>query len=149
MKEKLRYSDNLVYTGFWFRVLASLIDNILILLITIPLLISVYGEDYFKSDFVVQGYEQIIISWILPAVIIVAFWIYKSTTPGKMAVSTKIIDAKTGGKPSAIKCIFRYFALILSVVPLGLGIFWIAFDKRKQGLHDKLVGTLVVRSKEV
>jgi uncharacterized RDD family membrane protein YckC len=28
-----------------------------------------------------------------------------------------------------------------------LGIIWVAFDKRKQGFHDKLAGTLVVRGK--
>jgi uncharacterized RDD family membrane protein YckC len=28
-----------------------------------------------------------------------------------------------------------------------LGIIWVAFDKRKQGFHDKLAGTLVVRAK--
>jgi len=33
------------------------------------------------------------------------------------------------------------------VVPLGLGLLWVAFDKRKQGWHDKLAGTVVIRSK--
>jgi uncharacterized RDD family membrane protein YckC len=39
----------------------------------------------------------------------------------------------------------RYFAYFLSTIPLGLGLIWVAFDKRKQGWHDKLAGTVVIK----
>lgn len=62
-----------------------------------------------------------------------------------MIFSAKIVDAKTGGKPSKGQLVGRYFAYILSGLPLGLGFFWIAWDKRKQGWHDKLSGTVVIK----
>jgi len=39
----------------------------------------------------------------------------------------------------------RYFGYYVSGLILALGFIWIAFDKRKQGWHDKLAGTLVIR----
>jgi hypothetical protein len=57
----------------------------------------------------------------------------------------KIVDAKTGGKPSTGQLIGRYFAYFLSMLPLFLGFIWVAWDRKKQGLHDKLSGTVVIK----
>ena len=73
------------------------------------------------------------------------FWIYKSATPGKMITKLVIVDAKTGGKPTTGQFLLRYLGYYVSTVPLGLGLIWVAFDQRKQGWHDKIAGTLVVR----
>jgi len=62
-----------------------------------------------------------------------------------MVFGLKIIDEKTGGKPSKGHMIGRYFGNYVSGLILALGFIWIAFDKRKQGWHDKLAGTLVIR----
>ena len=62
-----------------------------------------------------------------------------------MAVSARIVDAKTGGKPTTRQLIVRYLGYFVSTIPLGLGLLWVAFDPRKQGWHDKLAGTVVVR----
>ena len=42
----------------------------------------------------------------------------------------------------------RYFAYIPAMLIFMLGIFWIAWDKKKQGWHDKLAKTVVVRNKK-
>lgn len=81
-------------------------------------------------------------------VAIIAFWLMKQATPGKFAISAKIVDAKTGGEPSIGQCIIRYLAYFLSTIPLCLGFIWVAFDSRKQGWHDKIAGTVVVRPKK-
>jgi uncharacterized RDD family membrane protein YckC len=39
----------------------------------------------------------------------------------------------------------RALACFISLIALGLGFFWIAFDAEKQGWHDKIAGTVVVR----
>jgi len=142
--------QNLEYAGFWIRVGASIVDSILIGLITYPLLISVYGSDYFdpESTGLIAGPADLLISWVLPAVAVILFWVYKSATPGKMVISAKIVDARTGGKASTGQLIGRYFGYFVSTISLGLGIIWVAFDKRKQGWHNKLAGTVVVRQKE-
>lgn len=139
--------QNLKYAGFWVRVFASVIDSVLIMCITIPLLISIYGWSYFdtgKTAFI-AGPADFIISWVMPAVAIIVFWINKQATPGKMAISARIVDAETGNAPSTGQLVGRYFAYFVSAIPLCLGFLWVAFDRRKQGWHDKLAGTVVVR----
>lgn len=139
--------QELEYAGFWIRAWAAIIDSILIMLIVFPLLILIYGWSYFDVDQtgVVAGPADFFISWILPAIAVIAFWIYRQATPGKMAISARIVDAVTGNPPSNGQLIGRYLAYFISMLPLFLGIFWVAFDKRKQGWHDKLAGTVVVR----
>lgn len=137
--------NSLEYAGFWIRVVASIIDSVLILLVTIPLLLWIYGMAYLESTALIAGAWDFLISWVMPAVAVIIFWIYRSATPGKMIVRAKIIDAKTGGKPSTGQLIGRYFGYYVSMIPLFLGFIWVAFDKRKQGWHDKLAGTVVVR----
>jgi uncharacterized RDD family membrane protein YckC len=134
------------YAGFWIRVGASIIDSILLVFITMPLLWMVYGKAYFEAGGAVSGIADILISWVFPAVAVILFWIYQSATPGKMVVKIKIVDARSGGQPSKGRFIGRYMAYYVSAIPLGLGLLWVAFDKRKQGWHDKLAGTVVVRS---
>lgn len=137
------------YAGFWIRLAASLIDTVLVLLVTLPLLVSIYGWEYLggaEAAFI-AGPADFLISWVAPAIAVVIFWIYKSATPGKMILSVRIIDATTGGPISAGQSIGRYLGYYLSLLPLGLGFLWVAFDERKQGWHDKLAGTLVVHTK--
>jgi uncharacterized RDD family membrane protein YckC len=68
-------------------------------------------------------------------------------TPGKMAISARVVDASTGNTLSVGQSVGRYLAYFVSILPLGIGLLWVAFDSRKQGWHDKLAGTVVVRSK--
>lgn len=96
----------------------------------------------------VKGPADVLITWVLPAVAVILFWIYRQATPGKMAISARIVDAKTGNPPSAGQLIGRYFGYFVSMLPLFLGLIWVAFDRRKQGWHDKLAGTVVVRNKD-
>ena len=133
------------YVGFWARVLATLIDSVLIMAITLPPLLAIYGLAYLENDEAISGLAEILISNILPMILVILFWTKKQATPGKMAVSARIVDAETGKAPSVKQCIGRYFAYILSAIPLGLGFLWVAFDPKKQAWHDKLAGTVVVK----
>ena len=140
------YEQN--YAGFWIRVGASLIDTILIMVLTFPIATAIYGEAYWDSESLVAGLWDVVLSYILPAIAVIVFWVYKAATPGKMITNLVIVDAETGGKPSTGQFIGRYFAYYLSAIPLMLGFIWVAFDKRKQGWHDKLAGTVVIRKNE-
>jgi uncharacterized RDD family membrane protein YckC len=134
------------YAGFWIRLWASFIDSILVLLIVSPVLLMIVGPEILESEQFTRGPVNFLISWGLPAVAVLAFWIYKSATPGKMVISAKIVDAKTGEKPTVGQLVGRYLGYFVSALPLGLGFLWIAFDSRKQGWHDKLAGTVVIRT---
>jgi len=81
---------------------------------------------------------------VFPAVAIILFWVARSATPGKMLIRARIVDARTGGKPTTGQLIGRYLGYYVSTLPLFLGFIWIALDKRKQGWHDKLARTVVV-----
>ena len=155
--------EDLVYVGFWLRFLASMVDTVLVLFIVLPLVQLIYGSDSVQSEllfrdpqqalmqdplgFLIKGPLDFIISWIFPAIAVVAFWIYRSATPGKMIIGAKIVDAHTLGMPTNWQLIGRYFGYYIAMLPLipPLGMVWVAFDRRKQGWHDKLAGTLVVR----
>lgn len=136
---------DLEYVGFWSRVGASIIDSLLVAVICLPLVTWLYGGDYWLDPRLIKGPLDFLISWILPAVGIVLFWNYRQATPGKMAISARIVDAKTGQAPSTRQLVIRYLGYFVSTIPFGLGLMWVGFDPRKQGWHDKLAGTVVVR----
>jgi uncharacterized RDD family membrane protein YckC len=140
-------SEELEYVGFWPRVGAALIDTLLIMFLTVPLVTAIYGKQYWFSDAWIKGPADFVVNWVLPAIAVMLFWVYRQATPGKIAISARIVDAATGGKPSTRQLVGRYFGYYVSIIPLMLGILWVAFDPRKQGWHDKLAGTVVVRPK--
>jgi uncharacterized RDD family membrane protein YckC len=137
-------AQNVEYVGFWQRVLAALIDSVLIGVIIFPILTAIYGTGYWSSTKLVQGPLDFLISWVAPAIAIVLFWIARQATPGKMAIGARIVDARTGGVPSTRQLVLRYLGYYVSMFPLFAGIVWVAFDPRKQGWHDKIAGTVVV-----
>lgn len=137
------------YAGFWIRVGASIIDTIIIMIIILPILRVVYGEAYWFDTAFVKGFWDLVFSYILPAVGVVIFWVYKSATPGKITLRLTIIDAKTGNKPTTGQFVIRYLGYYVSMLPLFLGFIWVGIDPRKQGWHDKLAGTVVLRNARI
>lgn len=137
-------SHNVKYAGFWIRFAASIVDTIFLSAIILPILLAVYGKEYFQATGLVQGPVDFLLTWVFPIIAVLVFWFAKSATPGKMLFSIKIVDAQTGAKPSVKHFIIRYLGYYVSMLPLFLGFIWVAFDKRKQGWHDKLAGTVVI-----
>jgi len=141
----LQNNEALKYVGFWPRFGAYLVDTLLMMIIILPIIFLMVGNlDQLASQTEVLGVGATIVLYLLPIALILAFWIIKGTTPGKMIFKAKIVDAKTGEHPSILQFIGRYFGYFISSIPLGLGFLWIAWDKRKQGWHDKMSGTVVV-----
>jgi len=140
-------SNEFEYVGFWLRVWASLIDTVLMLIVIFPILFAIYGSENLAAGVTLSGPANILISYVLPAIVIVAFWNARQATPGKMAIGASIVDEKTGEKPSFQQNVIRYVGYFVSTIPFCLGLIWVGIDKRKQGWHDKLAGTVVVRRK--
>ena len=141
--------NDLKYVGFWKRTVAGLVDTFLIILVIFPILIRVYGIEYLNNEHMEKGSFDFIINYVFPTIAVILLWKYYQATPGKMIFKATIVDAKTGGKPTLKQWIIRYLGYIISTIPLGLGIFWVAFDKKKQGFHDKLANTVVVQPKVI
>ena len=140
-----------VYVGFWMRVVAAIIDTIAIGIV-VWLVIRVLGLEVNTDpstgmpNIDADYWQNLGANQLLSAGAIVAFWIWKGATPGKMVIGAVIVDAQTLDKPSTGQLIGRYLGYFLSTLPLGLGLLWVGFDKRKQGWHDKLAGTVVIKS---
>jgi uncharacterized RDD family membrane protein YckC len=96
-----------------------------------------------------HGIVKAILEWstqfILFGIIIICFWYYKQATPGKMIISCKIVDAKTLEKPSLKQLIIRFLGYVISVTPFCIGLFISIISKKKQALHDRMSGTLVIK----
>jgi uncharacterized RDD family membrane protein YckC len=142
------YADGLEYAGFWIRLAAALIDAILLMVITMPFLVWIYGWGYYSDGKLIAGPADFLINWIAPAVGTVLFWRLWQATPGKAMLSLRVVDAESGKTLSVGQSVVRYLCYILSMLPLGLGFIWIAFDRKKQGWHDKIAQTVVVRTKD-
>jgi uncharacterized RDD family membrane protein YckC len=130
-------------------VAASLIDTVLVLCVTLPLLFTIHGWSYLdvSKRGSIAGGADFLLTWAAPAAAVVAFWLYRQATPGKMALSLRVVDATTGNTLTVGQSIGRYLGYFVSTIPFGLGLVWVAFDPKKQGWHDKLAGTVVVRAR--
>lgn len=141
--------EGLEYAGFWIRVGAALIDTMLFTALVVPVLFAIYGRSYFETSRAgsVTGLADMLLSWLAPAIAVIAFWLYRQATPGKMALSIRVVDAGTGQTLSFGQSIGRYLGYFVSTIPFGLGLLWVGIDRRKQGWHDKLAGSVVVRNR--
>lgn len=135
------------YAGFWIRVGATLIDSVLFLIVfSIPLTL-IYGMDYWTATETPGGFWDALIQYILPIALTVWFWTKYLGTPGKMLLRLRVVDAESGQAISTPKAIGRYFGYYVSILAFMLGFIWVGIDKKKQGFHDKLAGTVVVRDR--
>ncbi len=147
------------YGGFWRRVVAIFIDKIILYCVYIAVMIAEFtilpSRPYSHLPDMPTGIwadvtPGFIIGHLIMGVIIgMVYFIYfhgsVGRTPGKMLLGLKVIQ--TTGKDMTYGVAFlRWVGYIFSVLPLYLGFLWVAFDGKKQGWHDKIAGTLVIRS---
>jgi uncharacterized RDD family membrane protein YckC len=132
-----------MYAGFWRRVAAWILDLLILGIVTVPLNLA-FGDGA-GSDRMAYSPEAQSISTALG-------WLYfalmessaRQATLGKMALGIRVTDLY-GSRIGFGKATGRYFAKILSFLILLIGLLMVAFTQRKQGLHDMLAGTLVMR----
>lgn len=141
------------YAGFWIRVGASLLDTFLLLVAIFPLrmlvgsLVTLLGMDAHMPTngvLLARRIARIAIGFVLA----IAYRAGMESSPyqatlGKMAARLKVIDQE-GQRISFARATARYFSKYLSTLSLGIGYVMVAFDEKKQALHDRIVGTFVV-----
>ncbi|MEE4659005.1 MAG: RDD family protein [Halieaceae bacterium] len=132
------------YMGFWARVLASVIDSVLIVVVLLPIVFLLYGEQLLETGGQLDTGANLLFNQVLPTCAIIAFWLLKSATPGKLMLGGVIVDADTLAKPALWQWLVRYAGYFISTLLLFLGFLWVAWDPRKQGFHDKLARTVVI-----
>lgn len=134
------------YAGFWLRTLATVIDSIWLYGIIYTTLWFLVGPDLFNPK-TRHTVTQFTFEWIIPLMVVMAFWITKAATPGKMLFQMRIVDAETLQPVSLSRLLMRYLAYFVSIIPLCFGCLWVAWDRKKQGWHDKIARTVIVRGK--
>jgi uncharacterized RDD family membrane protein YckC len=133
--------SGLEYAGMLPRLAAALIDVGLYAMFAIPLMIMTSGSaDASAGDALIH----IFILCFCPFTATLWFWRYKLATPGKMIIRARILDAELGTAPSTKQLAIRYVGYFLSL-PFGIGFLVAVYDRRRQTLHDKIAGTVVVR----
>lgn len=142
-------SPRIRYAGFWRRTLAYSIDTLIVLPTVLILLYLAFGSDYFaaiggQTVGFAQAALEFLIRTVFPTVFVIFFWLRFLGTPGKLMMECRVVDSRTLGRLSVAQAIGRYLAYVVSILPLCLGLFWIGWDRKKQGFHDKLAKTLVI-----
>ena len=144
-----------VYIGFWARFVAFLVNSIIALVIMAPLSALLY-EKVVISDYDLTDREQFLdliaamsgqgsIETVIIGTLFILLWVFRNAEPGKMLFRAVIVDARSLQSASAWQYVARYIGYYVSLLPFGLGFIWIAFDARKQGWHDKIAGTVVIK----
>jgi uncharacterized RDD family membrane protein YckC len=159
-------SDEYIYAGFWIRVYAVLIDLVLFSMVFFVLnglfniIYNVLVDPVFNIGdiFSLYNYNLLynnnetssitIIKYIIFFLVTIIFWNFKNATPGKMLLGIIIVDADTGSKLTVQQMLIRYVGYIISAFVLFCGYFWVAVDRKKQALHDKLARSVVLRKKK-
>lgn len=151
------------YVGFWPRVGATVVDMVLSAVVLQPIGSAIYrrrdtldlaaavGDPSIASQALLEallphGPLDLLANWLLPAAAVILFWMARQATPGKMLIKARIVDADTLAKPTTGQWLIRYLGYYVGIVSLGLGFAWVGWDPRKQGWHDKMANTLVVRT---
>lgn len=137
------------YAGFWARFLALLLDAILLGIVTAALA-PVWGPQFTFSGTGAAGAMQVnaqanAISTLLGLVYFAGMWAWRGQTIGMMPFNMQVVGVADGKKIDVFRGLLRYVGFIISIIPLFLGLIWAAFDSRKQGWHDKIAGTVVIR----
>jgi uncharacterized RDD family membrane protein YckC len=148
------------YGGFWIRVVAAIIDAIIV---RIP--VHIVGAIFGLSGFALGGLGamggfghiaalplMLFGGGVLVLLIIAGSWLYEAfmlsspyqATLGKMIFGMKVTDL-AGNRISFARATGRHFAKYLSTLTLFIGYVMVGFTERKQGLHDMIAGTLVRR----
>ncbi|MFT9848393.1 RDD family protein [Aneurinibacillus sp. REN35] len=125
------------YAGFWIRFLAALIDGIV--LGAVSYILGLASTEVFSFQWTMQN-----LLGLLYYIVLTGLW---GQTLGKMVVGVRVV--RTSGSIAGWGAIVlrETIGKIVSAIVLLLGYIWAGFDKRKQGWHDKMADTVVIKTK--
>ena len=154
--ERYKVYATIDYAGFWIRLVAFLIDGIIlgvIIWVFNGLWSLVFGFGLMSGSVdplmpdVAVGAAFWVLGILIPFLIVMAylvgFWGWRGQTPGKMVLGIKItyID---GSDIDWSAVILRLLGYVISFLIVFVGYFWVLFDDYRQGLHDKIADTYVI-----
>lgn len=137
------------YAGFWRRLVAYVVDAFIV---AIPTILIIESMGLTAPDPAAMFDAPLEEMAVLLAVVYLAQWPYFAgfeasswqATPGKRLVRVKVTDVD-GRRLGFAHATGRYFAKLISEALLAIGYLMIGFTRKKQGLHDLLARSLVVK----
>ncbi|HET7676395.1 MAG TPA: RDD family protein [Candidatus Limnocylindrales bacterium] len=140
-------APGVAYAGLGIRSVAFMVDFVVVALALVPvgLVVAALG-----GALSLGPQEQTSVGFGLAGLAFVGyfagFWVTRGQTPGMIPFDLRLARASDGGPVYLGRALIRVLTLFnLSIPLLFLGVLWAAFDPAKQGWHDKISGTLVVR----
>lgn len=150
------------YAGFWIRFLAYLVDAVILdvplgvigyLILSPSIHVTCTPIDQSFGQYQCAGLTTA--NSLLPLLVLgalavtgvyfVVCWSKYQRTAGQALCGLRVVDAATGGRITTSRAIGRFVGFIVSSWVLDIGLIWAAFDAQKQGWHDKMASTFVVR----
>jgi len=133
------------YAGFWLRVLAFILDWILVGIIALPL--SIWSLLHYWGDLSVLVFFLFPFMWYFFGLFyFIGYWTWYGQTPGKIAAGIKVVQANgdpIGFGRAALRYLVGYsIHYALAYIPF----IAVAFQKRKRGVHDLIANTCVIRT---
>lgn len=126
--------------GFWIRTFAYIIDAIGIGIVS-GIIASILGAGG------PTGTTSNGLSFLFGLAYFVYFW---SAQGGGQTLGMRVLNLKVirtdGSALTMTQGLIRYLGLFVSFLCLLIGVIWVAFDADKQGWHDKIAGTYVIRT---
>jgi uncharacterized RDD family membrane protein YckC len=154
------WTPGLTYGGFWIRVVARLVDAVIlgipITLVLVGLLVAAgaVGSATNSSNQNAQSATALafggifIVFYLLVLVVTIGYQIYfwgtSGSTPGMRMFRLRVVDAVSGGPIGFSRATIRWLMTLVNSWACYIGWIWVAFDPRKQGWHDKVANTVVV-----
>ena len=155
------YGRQPTYAGFWIRLVARLIDGVIIGIPTAVLFgvfIAASGIPLANTDTTNQNAQTaaaalfggaFLLLYLIVLAVQIAYWIYfwgsSGATLGMRLLNLRIVDAVTGGPIGYARATVRFLMSIVNSWACYIGWIWVAFDPRKQGWHDKVANSVVLQ----
>lgn len=120
--------------GFWRRLAASIIDSIVLGIVTYVL------------EAVVSQTFGVVLGFVVSAAYFTWFHGRTGQTPGDAALGVRVVDLRdnVGAPIGYSRAFLRWLVSIFSGAVIVLGYLWMLWDGRKQTWHDKAAGSLPV-----
>ncbi|MDQ5981731.1 MAG: hypothetical protein QG570_488 [Patescibacteria group bacterium] len=141
--------------SFWERFIATLLDSIILGLVTAPFYVGSMGSEIAASVNThgagvptLTGTQAMLqlLSFVIAIGYQVFFLTTKGQTLGKMIMKLKVLDEDNLSKLTVTEVIIRELGKLLSNITLSLGYMWYLIDPKKQTWHDRFSKSLVVKT---
>ncbi len=138
------------YVGLGPRLVAGLVDLVLIGMLELTLVLAVILIGRRLNDgsnagalSLVLGCFTVVVGLAVLVIYLADFWAWRGQTPGAMMMGHKVVT-ESGAKPTLGRATLRAIGYIMSLLTLGIGLLIALGDERKQALHDRMANTFVV-----